>query len=134
MDGAPTPMAMWGAVDCIEAATKQKPPTVAKSVRARILVLFSVQLRIEKIMQIVNFSDARNNLKGLIDRVVDDADYTVIARRDAPNAVIVSQEYFDSMMETIHLLKVPANAAHLQKSIAQHRQGKAKVRALVADK
>ena len=85
-------------------------------------------------MQIVNFSDARNNLKGLIDRVVDDADYTVIARRDAPNAVIVSQEYFDSMMETIHLLKVPANAAHLQKSIAQHRQGKAKVRTLVADK
>ena len=85
-------------------------------------------------MQIVNFSDARNNLKGIIDRVVDDADYTVIARRDAPNAVIVSQEYFDSMMETIHLLKIPANATHLQKSIAQHRQGKAKVRQLVADK
>ena len=85
-------------------------------------------------MHIVNFSDARNNLKGLIDRVVDDADYTVIARRDAPNAVIVSQEYFDSMMETIHLLKVPANAAYLQTSIAQHRQGKAKVRKLVADK
>ena len=85
-------------------------------------------------MQIVNFSDARNNLKGLIDRVVDDADYTVIARRDAPNAVIVSQEYFDSMMETMHLLKAPANAAHLQKSIAQHQQGKAKVRKLAADK
>jgi antitoxin YefM len=84
-------------------------------------------------MQIVNFSDARNNLKGLIDRVVEDADYTVIARRDAPNAVIVSQEYFDSMMETVHLLKVPANAAHLQKSIAQYRQGKAKVRKLTAE-
>ena len=85
-------------------------------------------------MVIVNFSDARNNLKGLIDRVVKDADYTVIARRDAPNAVIVSQEYFDSMMETMHLLRVPANAAHLHKSIAQHRHGKAKVRKLVADK
>lgn len=85
-------------------------------------------------MHIVNFSDARNNLKGLIDRVVEDADYTVIARRDAPNAVIVSQEYFDSMMETVHLLKAPANAAHLQKSITQYRQGKAKVRKLSADK
>jgi antitoxin YefM len=84
-------------------------------------------------MQIVNFSDARNNLKGLIDRVVEDADYTVIARRDAPNAVIVSQAYFDAMMETVHLLKVPANAAHLQKSIAQYRQGKAKLRKLATE-
>jgi antitoxin YefM len=84
-------------------------------------------------MQIVNFSDARNNLKGIIDRVVDDADYTVIARRDAPNAVIVSQEYFDAMMETVHLLKVPANAAHLQKSITQYRQGKTKARNLIND-
>jgi antitoxin YefM len=82
-------------------------------------------------MQIINFSEARNNLKGIIDRVVEDADYTVIARRDAPNAVIVSQEYFDAMMETVHLLKVPANTAHLQKSIAQYRQGKVKVRKLV---
>ena len=48
--------------------------------------------------------------------------------------MIVSQEYFDSMMETMHLLKVPANAAHLQKSISQHRQGKGKVRKLVDDK
>jgi antitoxin YefM len=84
-------------------------------------------------MQIVNFSDARNNLKGIIDRVVEDADYTVIARRDAPNAVIVSQAYFDAMMETVHLLKVPANAAHLQKSITQYRQGKAKVRNLASE-
>ncbi len=83
-------------------------------------------------MQIINFSDARNNLKGIIDRVVEDVDYTVIARRDAANAVIVSQEYFDSLMETVHLLKVPANAAHLQKSITQYRQGKAKARKLVA--
>jgi antitoxin YefM len=84
-------------------------------------------------MQIVNFSDARSNLKDVIDRVVEDADYTVIARRDAPNAVIVSQEYFDAMMETVHLLKVPANAAHLQKSITQYRQGKAKARNLIND-
>ncbi|MGL4230993.1 MAG: type II toxin-antitoxin system Phd/YefM family antitoxin [Casimicrobium sp.] len=84
-------------------------------------------------MQIINFSDARNNLKDIIDRVVEDADYTVIARRDAPNAVIVSQEYFDAMMETVHLLKVPANAAHLQKSITQYRQGKTKVRELVSE-
>ncbi len=38
-------------------------------------------------MRVVNFSEARNSLKSVIDQVIDDADYTVIARRDAPDAV-----------------------------------------------
>lgn len=82
-------------------------------------------------MRVINFSDARNQLKQVIDQVVDDADYTVIARRDAPNAVIMSQEFFDSMMATMHLLKTPANAQHLHKSIGQYRQGQTQAKALV---
>jgi antitoxin YefM len=37
----------------------------------------------------------------------------------------MSLESFNSMMETVHLLKSPANAAHLERSIAQFRAGKA---------
>lgn len=75
-------------------------------------------------MRIVNFSEARNSLKTVIDQVIDDADYTVIARRDAPDAVMMSLDTFNSLMETVHLLKSPANAAHLARSIEQYRQGK----------
>jgi len=71
----------------------------------------------------VNFSEARNSLKAVIDQVIDDADYTVIARRDAPDAVVMSMETFNSLMETVHLLRSPANAAHLARSIDQYRQG-----------
>jgi antitoxin YefM len=74
-------------------------------------------------MRVVNFSEARNSLKTIIDRVIDDADYTVIARRDAPDAVVMSLDTFNSLMETVHLLKSPANAAHLARSIGQYRQG-----------
>ena len=74
-------------------------------------------------MRVVNFSEARNGLKGVIDKVVDDADYTVISRRDAPDAVLMSLDTFNSIMETAHLLGSPANAAHLAESIAQHRSG-----------
>ncbi|MCX7694079.1 MAG: type II toxin-antitoxin system Phd/YefM family antitoxin [Tepidimonas ignava] len=82
-------------------------------------------------MRVVNFSEARNSLKNVIDQVVEDADYTVIARRDAPDAVLMSLDTFNSLMETVHLLKSPANAAHLARSIEQYRQGQVKQQGLI---
>lgn len=82
-------------------------------------------------MRVVNFSEARNNLKAVIDGVVEDADYAVISRRDAPDAVVMSLDTFNSMMETMYLLKSPANAAHLSRSIEQFRKGRAKAHKLV---
>ena len=74
-------------------------------------------------MRVINFSDARGRLKSVIDQVIEDADYTVIARRDAPDAVVMSLDSFNGLMETVHLLKSPANAAHLAQSIEQYRTG-----------
>lgn len=74
-------------------------------------------------MKIVTFTEARNQLKTVLDRVVNDADYTVITRRNADDTVVMSLEYFNGLLETVHLLKSPANAAHLERSIAQYRQG-----------
>ena len=74
-------------------------------------------------MKVVNFSEARNSFKAVIDQAVADADFTVVTRRDAPDAVVMSLDTFNSLMETVHLLKSPANAAHLAHSIAQYRNG-----------
>ena len=74
-------------------------------------------------MRVINFSDARNNLKSILDQVVEDADYTVITRRNSEDAVVMSLDSFNSLLETFHLLKSPANAEHLAKSIAQYRNG-----------
>ena len=82
-------------------------------------------------MRVVNFSDARNSLKAIIDQVSDDADYTVITRRDASDAVVMSLDTFNRLMETVHLLKSPANAAHLARSIEQYRKGKTKAQDLM---
>lgn len=79
-------------------------------------------------MRTVNFSEARNSLKGVLDQTIADADFTVITRRDAPDAVVMSLETFNSLMETVHLLKSPANAAHLARSIEQYRTGQTVVR------
>ncbi len=75
-------------------------------------------------MRVINFSEARNRLKTVLDQVVADVDYTVISRRNAEDAVVMSLDHFNGLMETVHLLKAPKNAAHLAKSIEQFRSGK----------
>lgn len=82
-------------------------------------------------MRIINFSDARNSLRSVIDQVVEDADITVISRRDAPDAVVMSLDHYNGLIETVHLMSSPANAEHLSRSIAQLRAGEAKHRALI---
>ncbi|SMP48584.1 type II toxin-antitoxin system Phd/YefM family antitoxin [Desulfonatronum lacustre] len=75
-------------------------------------------------MRIVSFSEARNGLKAVLDTVINDADCTIISRRDAPAAVIMSMDSYNSLMETVHLLKSPANVDHLRESIQQYREGR----------
>lgn len=82
-------------------------------------------------MRIISFTDARNGLKAVLDGVINDADTTVITRRDSEDAVVMSLDYYNSLMETVHLLRSPANAEHLSKSIAQYKAGKATTRGLV---
>lgn len=79
-------------------------------------------------MRVISFSEARNTLKSVIDRVIHDADVAVITRRNDPDAIIMSLDCYNSLMETVHLLKTPANAAHLARSIAQLRKGRIRKR------
>ncbi len=83
-------------------------------------------------MRTLTFSEARGNLKRVLDQVVDDHVATIIKRRDAEDAVVMSLSDYNALQETMYLLSTPANARHLMESIAQLRAGKAKPRKLVA--
>lgn len=84
-------------------------------------------------MRVVNFSEARSHLKTVLDQVSEDADYTIISRRNADDAVVMSMEHFNGLMETVHLLKSPSNAEHLARSIEQYRTGKIEEHDLIND-
>ena len=84
-------------------------------------------------MQVISYSEARNSLKSVLDSVNDNADVTIINRRDAGNAVVMSLDHYNSIMETSHLMQSPANAAHLMESIAHFKAGKATVKQLIKD-
>jgi len=70
-------------------------------------------------MQVVSFSEARESFKSELDRVETDADVTLITRWHSKGAVVMSLDTYNSLMETVHLLRSPANAAHLQRSLEQ---------------
>ena len=82
-------------------------------------------------MKVVSFTEARNSLKAVLDSVVNDADTAVITRRDAEDAVVMSLDYYNSLMETVHLLRSPANAEHLNRSISQFKAGQVTQRDLI---
>jgi antitoxin YefM len=83
-------------------------------------------------VKVVTYSQARNSLKSILDGVVEDADVTIISRRDAEgDAVVMSLDSYNSIMETLHLTSHPANAAALARAIAQDKAGLAEVRPLL---
>ena len=74
-------------------------------------------------MEIINYSEARRNFKAVLDRVTEDQDCTVITRGGVEDAVIMSKSHYDSIMETLYLMRSPANAQHLMDAIARDRVG-----------
>ena len=52
-------------------------------------------------MRVVNFSEARQRLKTVLDRVASDTDFTVITRRDAEDVVVMSMTMFNKMVESL---------------------------------
>lgn len=75
-------------------------------------------------MNVVSYTDARNNLKEVLDQVTETNEVIIISRKGNEHAVVMSLEYYNSIMETAHLLSTPANAMHLAKSIEQLKGNK----------
>ncbi|HEX5259434.1 MAG TPA: type II toxin-antitoxin system prevent-host-death family antitoxin [Sphingomicrobium sp.] len=74
-------------------------------------------------MDVVTYSDARANLKDVMDRVVEDKTEVIVTRQRAEAVVIVSLSEWNSMVETAHLLSSPVNAERLRRSIEQMNAG-----------
>ena len=71
----------------------------------------------------VSYSELRNNLASYMDQVCDDRAPLLVTRQNARSVVLISEEDYEGLMETVHLLKSPANAERLLRSIKQADQG-----------
>lgn len=52
-----------------------------------------------------------------MDAVCDTRDALVVTRQNARSVVLLSQAEYDSLMETLHLLRSPRNAARLMSAV-----------------
>ncbi|UVI38092.1 type II toxin-antitoxin system Phd/YefM family antitoxin [Qipengyuania spongiae] len=82
-------------------------------------------------MDVTTYTDARKNLKAVMDRVVDDCDHTVITRQNGEPVVMLSLSEWNSLRETAYLLSSPKNAERLRDSIARLDAGEGEVRELI---
>jgi antitoxin YefM len=71
----------------------------------------------------VTYTELRANLAGFMDEVCDSRAPLLVTRQNARSVVMVSEEDYEGLMETVHLLRSPANAARLLRSIEQANSG-----------
>lgn len=81
-------------------------------------------------MKTISFAKANRDFEAVLDTVNDNAEMMFVNRQNGNDAVIMSLAHYNSLMETLYLLKSPANSSHLSESIQQYRAGQFTVRGL----
>ena len=82
-------------------------------------------------MQTVSYSEARDNLKKVMDKAITDRAPILITRQRGENVVMVSADEWAGMEETLHLMSSPANAKHLMEGIARLDAGEGEEHELI---
>jgi antitoxin YefM len=70
-------------------------------------------------MVAANFSEFRKDLKKYLDSVEDNNEILVVKRKTGKGAVVISLDKYNSIMETMHLLRSKKNAERLYQSTEQ---------------
>ena len=78
----------------------------------------------------ITYGDAYSNLEQLCDRVVETGEAVIISRPDGNNVALVSEAELSSLLETLYLLRSPANASRLQSALVRSKEGTVKPQSL----
>ena len=68
------------------------------------------------------YSQAREGLKGLMDRAVQDREVVMVRRRKGGDVALVAADELAGLLETAHLLRSPANAERLLSALSRARE------------
>ncbi len=74
-------------------------------------------------MSTVTYTEARENLASLWDKAVSSREPVVISRRGTESVVMLPLDEWESLNETAHLLRSPANARRLLTALRRAEKG-----------
>jgi antitoxin YefM len=70
------------------------------------------------------YTQARANLKSLLDEVAENHEQVIIRRRDGDDVALIAAEDLRGLIETAHLLRSPKNAQRLLAALRRAQSGK----------
>jgi antitoxin YefM len=78
------------------------------------------------------YTQARANLKALLDEAADSREPVIIHRRDGEDVALIAVDELRSLIETAHLLRSPKNAERLLSALARAKQRKERPQSLAS--
>ena len=63
------------------------------------------------------YTNLRQNLSSVLDRVCDDQEVVIVRRRNRRDVALIPADELESILETAHLLRSPANAKRLLQAL-----------------
>ena len=72
----------------------------------------------------VSYTELRQNLKKHLDSVCESRAPLMVTRQNGEPVVVLSLTEYESLEETLHLLRDPLNAERLLQSVRQAEEGK----------
>ena len=73
--------------------------------------------------EITSPTDARKGFFQLLDQVAENHQVFIINRREGENVALIAESDLTSLVETVYLLRAPANARRLLDAIAESKSG-----------
>jgi len=76
------------------------------------------------------YTNLREQLASLLDRVVDDQEVVIVRRRKSKDVALIPASELAGLMETAHLLRSPKNAQRLLTAMRRANKVQGKVQSL----
>jgi antitoxin YefM len=70
------------------------------------------------------YTQARANLKALLDEVAENREQVIIHRREGDDVALIAADELRGLLETAHLLRSPKNAERLLAALRRAQAGK----------
>ena len=98
-------------------------PSLTLYLKYKVLILLLKNEKFEKIMISVNFDDFTTNPEKYLARVENNNEVLFLRRETGKGSVVMSTEEYNSIMETLHLLKSRKTTDRILESLTQIESG-----------